>query len=584
MKPKAEKTLTQSAVQKPQAQETLQLVKGYFEQAVNHPAYRAWQQEARQAWAFYDGEQWSAEEKEKLEENGQPAIVINKLASKIDNVAGAEVVGRTRIVYRSRSGDAGEEQAARTLTDLALYVAERNNQATEISATFRAGLVCGIGWLDVGVEQAAEGPFVFNRVEDEFNVVWDPLSRRADMSDARFVCRERWLDESALRSLFDEPAASQALALLKNTTRVGSGQVTFGLQGFGRVSGPEVSYIDPQTQRLRVVEVQFTRSEKEYTIRLNNGKTVRTFEKKASLLADAAAVESAYVARPYAAYFTDNILLQCAPVPYGGGGFTLIPFIYKRNKADGRPYGLLRAAIDPQRELNKRRSKAMHLLNTAQVIADVDAVEDPTHLAREAARPDGLILKRPGKELRIVRNTDLAQSQVGVMDQAARDIQDVMGVYDELVGKQSNATSGIAIAQRQMAGTQNQMFAFDALRQTKRQLGLRVLQLIRQFFTADMVIQITDDLAAPQQVELTSLQEGGYLATAAFDVLVEEVRDVMSSRELELQQLQLLMQAGIPVPPEVLIEATNLRGKEKLLQGLGRNTQPVAARADEVAV
>lgn len=163
----------------------LKKIKSYYEDALAHPMYYRWLENAKEAWNFYDGQQWSDDEVVKLQASAQPAIVINKIATKVDSIAGIEMEGRTRVVYRSRSGDRGEEEAARVLTDLALYVAERNEQAVELSQIFRAGLVTGMGWLDVGVEMQAEGPFIFNRAENELKVVWDPASTRLDYSDAR---------------------------------------------------------------------------------------------------------------------------------------------------------------------------------------------------------------------------------------------------------------------------------------------------------------------------------------------------------------------------------------------------------------
>ncbi|MFZ2620342.1 MAG: hypothetical protein WAX89_05655 [Alphaproteobacteria bacterium] len=557
-------------------EDILAKVRGYFESAVQSAAYTAWREEAQEAWAFYDGRQWSGEEVEKLAESGQPAIVINKIAAKVDNIAGTEVAGRTRILYRSRSGEAQEEATARAVTDLALYVAERNDQALEVSGMFRAGLVTGIGWLDVGVEAAAEGAFIFNRVEDEMAVVWDPMSRRADMSDARFVCRERWLDEEEAKALFPD----QAEQVLKNIALGlgrGHGRMAYALSG-----AKDVSYADSARKLVRVVEVQYKRTEQLYSVRKVDGSKLATFDKKAAQTVGEE-VESNAVPRVYVAYFSENVLLSHTPLPYSHNRFTLLPYVFKRDRKDGKPYGLVRMAIDPQRELNKRRSKAMHLLNTAQVIADIDAVEDPALLAKEAARPDGLILKRPGKELRIIRNSDLAQSQVAVMDQAAKDIQEVMGVFDETLGKTSNAASGIAIQQRQMAGTLNQMFAFDALRRTKKELGLQVLELIRQYFTHEMVVQITDDVQSARLVRLNTpqlLADGTTMVEhdvqrGVFDIHVEEVRDVLSSRELDIQQLNVLMAAGVPIPPKLLVEATSVKNKAEILRSLEAAAAPV---------
>ena len=547
----------------------------YYEFAVNHPAYTAWHADARQAWAFYDGDHWTAEEISKLQEYGQPPIVINKLASKVDNLAGSEVAGRTRILYRSRSGQPQEEETARALSDLALYIAERNDQPLELSQVFRAGLVTGIGWLDIGVEadpeNAEQAPHIFNRCEDELRVVWDPLTMRQDFSDARFVCRERWLDRDDLQQLFPEKASAAAQLL---------NQPQLNTHTYGQ--GPGIAYSNTAGDKLRVVEVQYKKSEKQYTLQHPDGRLTRTFDAKYAK-AQGVPVTSAFVPRVYVVYFTDNLLLSQQPLPYQHGGFSLVPYVFKRSRTDGRPYGIVKSAIDPQKELNKRRSKAMHLLNTAQVIADIDAVEDPYKLAREAARPDGMILKRPGKELKIVRNSDLAQSQVAVMDQAARDIQEVMGVFDETIGKQSNATSGLAIQQRQMAGTLNQMFAFDALRRTKRMLGSQLLALMRQYFTAEMVIRITDDMEAPRQLHLNrqhsedEVSVENDITIGTFDVYVEEVRDVLSSQELEIQQLNMLLNAGVPIPPHVLVEATSLRNKDALLAAL----QPPEAQINQ---
>lgn len=558
--------------------DTLAVVKGWYEAGVQSAAYTAWRGEAKAAWAFYDGEQWTREEVDALSEHGQPAIVINRIAAKVDNLAGTEVAGRTRVVYRSRSGAKGEEDTARVLTDLALYVAERNDQALEVSAMFKAGLVGGIGWLDVGVEERDEGMVIFNRCEDEFAVVWDPAARRVDLSDARFVARERWLDEGELAAIFPDKAGKVIEAL-----RGGVLKAPYGLSLAGR--GAEVAYVDDSAGLYKVVEVQYKQPAKHWRVRKADGTLLATFDKAVvkALGKDCVVEDVSEVPQVRVAYFAGDVLLDDRVLPYAYNGFSLIPYVYKRHKADGRPYGLVRAAMDPQRELNKRRSKAMHLLNTAQVIADVDAVDDPNMLAREAARPDGVILKRAGKDLRIIRNSDLAASQVQVMEQAGRDIQDVMGVFDESLGKSSNAVSGVAIQQRQMAGALNQMFAFDALRISKKRLGEQVLSLVRQFFTHEMVIMITDVLGAGRMVRLNVpvrdvagnvVEEHGVplvendVRAGSFDVLVEEVRDVVSGRELEAQQLELLVKAGVPIPPAILVEASGVRQKEAILAGL----------------
>lgn len=556
----------------------LSKIKSYYEKAKASTSYQKWYQEQQKAWAFYDGEQWTEEEKSTLEGNGQPAIVINKLSSKIDNIAGSEIASRTRFFYRSRSGEKREEETARALSDVALYIAEKNDQGLEVSNMFKEGLVSGIAWLDTGVEKSEEGPSIFNRYEKSSDVIWDQNFKRADYSDARFICREKWLDLETCKLMF--PKAYEKLT--------GQAQQSAAPKQFYQKAAFDVHYQNADDNTHLVVEVQFKQTEKSYKMTTPTGKVFQTFDKKIAYANRDYEVEESFKSRVYVGYFSGDVLLDVKALPYNFNNFTLIPYIYKRDHRDGRPYGLLRAAIDPQRELNKRRSKAMHLLNTAQVIADIDAVDDPNLLAKEAARPDGVILKRPGKDLRIIRNSDLAASQVNVMEQASRDIQEVIGLFDESIGKHSNATSGIAIHQRQRASAMNQMFAFDGLRRTKKLLGLRVLSMLRQFFSHQMVIQITDKLGASNAVQLNMpvTDENGKPMTdengktlkhndvslGVFDILVEEVKDVLSSREMEVEQLNLLIQAGVPVPAKFLVNATSLKNKDEILQSIEQST------------
>ena len=67
---------------------------------------------------------------------------------------------------------------------------------------------------------------------------------------------------------------------------------------------------------------------------------------------------------------------------------------------DNNRYGDVRQMISPQDEINKRRSKALHLLNSKNVIADMGAVEDVEAARREIAKADGWVEKMPDAHLR----------------------------------------------------------------------------------------------------------------------------------------------------------------------------------------
>ena len=555
--------------------QTLEKVKAYYQESKNSIIYQNWLANAKQAWNFYDGEQWTESEKLALDKSAQAPIVINKIATKIDSVSGNEISSRTRVAYRSRTGEQNEENTARALTDLALYVAEKNDQSIELSNMFKAGLITGVGWLDIGVKNNGNIPYIFNNAENELNVIFDVRSRNLDYSDARFVAREKWLDIPTLQALFKEKANPVIKELQAH-----SYNQNYGFSFNEELTSAE-EYLNTQEQRAKVVEVQFKQTEKLYTVTNKLGQSFSTFDKTLAYKEKENDVTETFNYRTYLVYFTEHTVLEFKALDYDFNDFTLVPFFFKRKRTTGEPYGLVKSAIDPQKEYNKRRSKALHLLNTVQVIADVDAVEDPNILAREAARPDGVILKRPGKDLKILRNAELANSQVTIMNQATADIQETTGVFDDRLGKKTDAVSGVAIAQRQIASTNNQMFAFDNLRKVKKQLGRMVLSLIRQYFTSEMIINITDDISVPKLVSLNKAatdEQGNPIfdennklvkindvSFGDFDIHVEEVKDALSSQEYELNQLLALKSAGVAIPNDLLIESTSLKSKDKII-------------------
>ena len=86
-----------------------------------------WIDEARECFDLVAGEQWSDEDKARLEEMGRPAVVFDRIAPVVDSVCGSEVSNRQQVQYIPRqAGDsgvnelltAGAAQAA-ALTDFA---------------------------------------------------------------------------------------------------------------------------------------------------------------------------------------------------------------------------------------------------------------------------------------------------------------------------------------------------------------------------------------------------------------------------------------------------------------------------------
>ncbi|MDX1738323.1 MAG: hypothetical protein R3261_08795, partial [Alphaproteobacteria bacterium] len=273
-------------------------------------------------------------------------------------------------------------------------------------------------------------------------------------------------------------------------------------------------------------------------------------------------------------------------------------------------YGIVREMRSPQDEINKRRSKALHLLSTRQILADRGAVESVRRVKAELAKPDGYIEKNPQMNLEILQTGDLTGGHFQLLQEAKGEI-DMMGPNPAMEGRGGADQSGRAILAQQQSGYIELGQLTDRLRQMSLLVYRAVWNRIRQYWNEERWIRVTDNennlkfvgLNRPVsagEVELQKLQDSGlapqelehlkqqiqsdpamseiirYENTVGdldVDIILEEVPDTVTIRHEQFRELTSLAASGIPIPPDVLIEASSLRNKKELLQKL-QGSQP----------
>jgi len=172
-----------------------------------------WRRQAQQAQAqnrfemardedFVDGDQWSAEDKAALEERGQLATVFNLVATTARWVTGTEK--RTRVDYRVLPRHKAGLKDAESKTKLLKYIADVNKAGFARSKAFEQTTKAGLGWLEIGIRSDSDDEPLFLRWESWRNMWYDPLSVEADLSDARFVFREKWVDLDVAQAMFSD--------------------------------------------------------------------------------------------------------------------------------------------------------------------------------------------------------------------------------------------------------------------------------------------------------------------------------------------------------------------------------------------
>jgi hypothetical protein len=506
---------------------------------------------------YYDGRQITQTEAAELEARNQPVIAFNLIQSKIDYLLGLEKQQRSDPKAYPRNPD--DQEAAESATDGIRYVCDAQNMQMVASQTWENMCVEGCGGVEVCVEPKGEGEFdiVLHQVHWD-RMVWDPYSRERDFSDAKFLGAMAWMDEADL--LAQWPDAEDVV----EWTYTSNGS-TSAWDDRPR----DNIWADPKRRRVRVVQLYW---------RVGEEWRCGTFTR------------GGWLEEPQVSVYLDDEGKPDCPLIFASA------YVNRENWR----YGVVRNLIDPQDEINLRHRKAVHLLSVRQVTAEQGAVADVDKARQELAKPDGYIEVAPGMRFDISPTQDLSAGQASLLQEAKSMFQN-MGPNAALMGKQGNSASGRAIALSQQGGAMEIGAILDVHRHWRRRVYRAIWSRIKQYWTAEKWVRVSDDernmrwvginqpvtleqklMEMPPEEAQGIAQQMGLMqgdprlaqvveikndvGQLDVDIIVEEGQDVATLQIENFETLANLAKAGMPIPPDVLIEASSLRNKDKILE------------------
>lgn len=539
---------------------------------------------AAQARDYYDGNQLTADEIAELKKRKQPPTVYNRIRRKVDWLRGLEMQSRTDPRAYPRTPQ--HQQGAEAITDALRYVCDNADLDRKCSAAWDNILVEGIGAIEVIHSDGPNPDIVVNHYPFD-SLFHDPHSRLPDFSDARYLGAAIWVDADELIEAHPD----------KEDEIRGS---------VGRTSTTTQSHMDiprwsiwgeKDRQRIRVVVIWCR-------------------EKGAW----------------HYAKFVYGGILEKSDSPYvNEDGESVCPLLFQSAyiDRDGNRYGVVKDMIDPQDEINKRRSKSIHQLNSRQTVGLKGAVPSIVTLKNELAKPDGHVeidgeLALGARELGmkpfdIIPTSDQAAGNLQMLQEAKAEL-DLMGANSGLAGKETGGQSGRAIMARQQGGLIEIAPLTDGLSDFKRRIYRHIWARIRQFWKDERWIRVTDDernvkfvglnkpismrdqLSQMSEEEVSGIarQMGLYpgdprldqvvarenpIEEMDVDILIEEVPDTVSlATETFEQVVNIATSMPGSVPPEILIElAPGLRRdvKDRIMKRLEEQAQAQAQQAQQ---
>jgi len=524
---------------------------------------------------YYDGLQWSDEDRRVLMERGQPALVFNKIAPAINWVSGTEK--KTRIDYQVVPRGSEDTAPAEAKTKLLKYLSDVNRIGFHRSKAFLDAIISGVGWLEHCIVADPDDEPLRVRYEDWRNIYYDHLSVEPDLSDARYLFRHKWIDEDLATFMFPcrKVQVEQAATYLANNAWTDDDEFYWQHQDVilqdGRPASAHMSsvteYANVQNRRRRVKLVECWYREpcpcqviKGQALGPESGSPFDPQDpfQRFHLDNGLATVVDALKLQVRCAIFAGHNLLWEGPSPYRHNRFPFVPIWCYRRKRDNAPYGVVRGLRDVQDDLNKRRSKAVHLLSVNQIIYERGAIPDIDAARDELNAPDGMVEVETGKlKSIIVRDQpQLAEEHVKLMDDDGQFIQEVSGITDENLGLDTNATSGRAIQARQQQGHVVTATIFDNLRLAVQLDGEQDLSNIEQFYDTPKTVRILGDDAKDMEfLEVNSRRADGLLmnpiTASVADFVVDEEDFNQSTRQAMFQSLMDLIAQLANAMPQV---------------------------------
>lgn len=455
---------------------------------------------------FADGLQWTEEDKQELANRHQAPLVFNEVKPAVEWILGTEK--RTRMDWRVLPRTEEDAEAAENKTSLLKYLDDTNKAPWKWSRAFRDATTVGVGWMEIGLRADIEEEPLFLRRESWRNMWYDWLSVEPDLSDARYIFRTKVIDTDVAVIVWPERENEiRQAALTRDRLPYWVEDDYFDTQLYYDQDGPKTIHTEDalgvnygRREGVRLVEawhrmparVKVMRGIPEFHGDVYDEANPRM---KQAVDDGVASLFDAVRMIVYLSIFIEGgAMLQHGESPYRHNRFPFVPLWGYRRGRDNAPYGVVRNTRDPQEDLNKRRSKALFILSTNQIIMDEDAVEDRDELEEQAARPDGVIEKKPGKHFEIRHQEKLAEEQLLLAQQDADYIRQGSGVTGENLGMETNATSGKAILARQNQGSVVTTTLFDNLRLARQVAGEIALSVMEQTYGDQKVIRLTNDI------------------------------------------------------------------------------------------
>jgi len=244
-----------------------------------------------------------------------------------------------------------------------------------------------------------------------------------------------------------------------------------------------------------------------------------------------------------------------------------------------RVQGIVRTLRDAQYLYNRRRISELDMIEsrlTNPLIYHPDMLINPDDVHQTGqGRQIGVKREYPlGEAVQPMNPPDVPQSYIALSELMAKEIQEISGVNEAMLGSATDEKAGILEMLRQGAGVTMLQGVYDKLDRSMKQLGRLMIKMMQNNFTPAKIQRI---IAEQPTQEFYNKNFGKY------DCAVEEGVNTTTQRQQEFITLVRLHEMGIPIPPKALLNAITVQNKNELIEMIEQQQQQQAQQQQQQA-
>ena len=497
------------------------------------------------------------------------AFNFNRIQRIINMVSGYQRRNRnSTIVVPVENAD---QETADQFSKVLAHCARKDNVYETISDAFHGALVTGMNllqvWVDYRNDPVSGDIKVDNCSYNSFLI--DPFFRKKDLSDCRAIWKRSHLSKQAVMSLLPEHA--DEIATL-STTQAQDGKFQYMPENYDLgakylMTYDEFYYRDYRKQKILIDTKTGESIEWKGTDNADLKAFMQLYPQVKVVEQEIPTVKLALVVQGRVFYDDIN--------PLGTDKYPFVPVVglYNPQLADYtmRIQGMVRNLRDPQFLYNLKKVIECDVLESVPTtgwVAKENALIDPEDLYK-TGQGRSIMLKEEAQmtDIQPIPTPQIPQSFFQLSESLSREIQEISGVNEELLGSATDDKAGILSMLRQGAGLTTLQTYFDQLDLSQKLLGQLMIDIIQSNFAPGKIKRIIEDEPTPQFYNK---------AFGTYDAAVEEGFNTSTQRQMQFAQLLQLREAGVPVPDDVLLDAATVQNKKELTDAINQANQQKA--------